>query len=118
MDDYLDLESPGEEMQDIRPSAQVEVTTQADDTEGAETIETREAPMEDVRLPVAPVHKPATEMALADTPASEVPPTAEAAVIEHVETTEPVSIETSHGETVESEVNITTSVSQVGIMVL
>ena len=88
-----DLEGLGEEMQEIRPSAQVEVTTQADDTESAETIEIHEAPMEDVPLLVAPVDKPATEMALAKTPASETP-NAEATVIEHVATAEPVSNET------------------------
>ena len=49
------------------------MTTQVDDTEGAESIETQEAPVEDVPLPVAPMDKPATEMALAETHAFKVP---------------------------------------------
>ena len=66
------------------------MTTQADDTGSADTIETHEAPMEDVPLSVAPVDKPAIEMALAETPAFEVPPASEAAVMEHVVTVGPL----------------------------
>jgi len=42
--DCLNPEEPGEEMQDAGLSSQVEVTTQADETEDVEVIETREAP--------------------------------------------------------------------------
>jgi len=65
--------------------------------------------MEDVFLPVAFVDKSATEMALAETPAFEVLPAAEAAVIEHVATAELISLKL--GEVVESDINITTSAS-------
>ena len=67
--------------------------------------------MDDVPLPVAPADKPTTEMALAETPASEVPPVAEVAVIEHVVALRLFSIETSQGKAAESEVNITPSAS-------
>ena len=71
-------------MQDVKPSTQVKATTQADKIEGAENIETHEAPMKDVPLPVALVDKPATEMSLAETFVSEVPPATKAVVIESV----------------------------------
>ena len=77
----LNLEGPGDEMQDTRHSTQVKVTTQADETEGAEIIETYKAPMEDVPLLVAPVDKLTIEMALVEIAAFKVPPVA---VIEHV----------------------------------
>ena len=67
--------------------------------------------MDDVPLPVAPADKPTTEMALAETPSSEVPPVAEDAVIEHVIALRLFSIENSQGEAAESEVNITPSAS-------
>ena len=82
-----------------------------DEMEGAEIIETHEAHMEDIPLPVAPLDKSAIEMASARTPVPEVLPAAEVAVIEHVTTAEPISIETPQGEIVKSEVNITTSAS-------
>ena len=57
--------------------------------------------MENIPLPVAPMEMPALE----------VLPAAEAAVIEHIATIEPVSIETPQGKVAESEVNITPSTS-------
>jgi len=57
--------------------------------------------VEDIPLPIA----------LTETPAPEVLPTAETVVIEHVTTAEPVSIETPHSKVAKSEVNITNSTS-------
>jgi len=88
-------------MPDIRSFVQHEVTTKRGDSEDVGTIETSDAPVENIPLPVTPI----------ETPAPEVPPTVDAAVTEHVTTTEHVSVETPQGEVVESEVNIITSTS-------
>ena len=98
-------------MEDIRPSAQVVVTTPMDEIEDVKIFETHEAPTEDIPLPVAPLDKPVTEMASTETPAPEALPAVEAAVIEHVATAEPVPFETPQGEAAELDVNIATSAS-------
>ena len=72
MGDYLNLEDPEEEISDAKHSTQVEVTTQAYETEDVEVIETHEVLVEDVPLPVAPMDKPDTEMSLVESPVSKV----------------------------------------------
>ena len=63
----------------------------------------------DVPLPVAIVDESATESSLVETLVCEVTPPIKAAVIEHVATAEPVSIETPQGEA--KEFDISTSAS-------
>ena len=75
--DYLNLEGPEEDMQDIGSSGHIEVTTQGDETEDVEILETPKAPTENVPLPVAstdPADKLAVETTFIETPSSEVPP--------------------------------------------
>ena len=107
MSDYLDLEDPGEEMQDARHSSQVEVTTQANEMEDVEVIEIHEAPVMDAPLPIALVDKPATKMSLVETTIFELTPPIKAVVTEHVATAEPLSTETPQGEA--AKFNIATS---------
>ena len=101
MGDYLNPEGSDGDMSDIGSTAEIEVATQGDETEGVVTLETSEALIENIPLLVAP-----TEM-----PAPEVPPATEAVAPEHVTTTEHVSVETPHGELPASGVIITTSTS-------
>ena len=91
--DYLNAEGSNEAMLKIGSS------TQRDEIEDVETLETSEAPMENIPLLVDPI----------ETPALEVPSAAKAIAINHVITVEPISIETLQGEVAKSEVNITTS---------
>jgi len=97
--DYLNLEGSNEDRPEIGSSAQIEVTTQRDETKDMGTLETSEALVENIPLPVAP-----TKMSTL-----EVPPATEAAATEHITTIEHDSIETPQGEVAESELNITTS---------
>ena len=113
MDEYLNPEEPGEEMQDAGLSSRVGVTTRADETEGAEVTETCEAPVEDVPPLVASVDKPATKSFLVETPISEVTPPTEAVVIEHVAIVELVSNETPLGEAAEFALATSASAGQV-----
>ena len=99
--DYLNSEGSDEDMPEIRSSAQIEVIAQKDETEDVGTLETSEAPMENIPLPVASM----------ETPTSEVSPATKATVTEQVITAEHVSLETSQGKVTESEVNITSSAS-------
>ena len=72
--DYLNPEGADGDISDIKSSAHIEITTQGDETEGVGTLETSEAPTENVPLPVAPTGMHA----------SKVSPATEAAVTEHV----------------------------------
>ena len=94
MGDYLNLEDPGKEMQDTRHSSLVEMTNPVDETEDMEVFEIHEAPVMDAPLPVATVDKPVTKTSLVETTVSEITPATEAVVIEHVTSTESVSLET------------------------
>ena len=60
MSDYLNPKELGGEVQDAGLFSQVEWTTRADETEGAEVIETCETLVEDVPLPVTFIDKSAT----------------------------------------------------------
>ena len=51
--DFLNPEGPDGDMPDIKSSAQLEVTTQKEETEDVETLETSEAPIENIPLPFA-----------------------------------------------------------------
>ena len=98
MGNYLNPEEPGEELHDAGLSSPVGVTTQADEIEDAEVTETREIFVEDVLPPVASLDKLDIESSLVETSIHEVTPPIEAAMIEHVATTELVSTETPRGE--------------------
>ena len=92
---YLNSKGFDEDMPKIGSS------TQRDETEDVGILETSEATVEDIPLPIA----------LTETSAPKVIPAAEAAMIKYVSTAEPVSIETPQGEVAELEVNIATSAS-------
>ena len=85
------------------------MTTQADEIDHVEVIETHEAPVEDVPLSVAPVDKLATKRSLVKTSISEVTPPTKAVVTQHVTTVELVSTEPPQGEA--SKFNIITLAS-------
>jgi len=75
--DYLNLEGPKGEMQDIGSSGRIQVTTHGDKTEDVEILETSEVPTEIAPLPITSTEhtdKPSAETAFTETPASEVPP--------------------------------------------
>ena len=99
--DYHKPKGPDGDMLDIGSFAQLEVTTQRDETEDVGTLEISKAPVENI-----PSHDCSNKR-----PAPEVPPAIEASTTKHVTTTEHVSIETPQGEIVGSKVIITTSTS-------
>jgi len=78
-----------------------------DETEGVGTLETYEDPTENVPLSVAPTKMPTFEVSLlvapTKTPASEIPLPVEVDMAEHVTAAEHVSVETTQGEVVGSE---------------
>ena len=89
----INYEGSDEDMPKIGSSAQIKITVQGGKTEGVGTLETSEALVEDIPLPVSSIEMPAPEVL----PAIEVV------------TAEPISMKTPQGEVAESEVNITTS---------
>ena len=60
MGDYLNSEGSDEDMPEIGSSAQIEVITQRDETEDVKTLETSEAPVENIPLSVVPIKTPAS----------------------------------------------------------
>ena len=60
--DYLNPEGPDGDMPDIGSFAPTEVATYGDETEDVDILETPEATIENVPLPVAPIEMPAPKV--------------------------------------------------------
>ena len=113
MGDYLNPKELRGKVQDARLFSQVRWTTQADETKGAEVIETHGTPVEDVPPPITSTDMPDTQSTSVETLNHEVTPPTEAVVTEHVATAEPVSNETSQSEAGKFDLATSASTEQV-----